>query len=201
MSATAGPAARRDPGGHPDAATGARPASCPYLLAEDWCLALGPARARSTAVMPCGRPAGADRRPAAAPLPGPRAARQPARPSSDARQRHRQAPASTPASASTRLAGRRTIALTRPIPVLLERRLQRTTRAVDHRAHPPPRRARPRPDHAAGGRARPGRPVRRPGAARDQLGRARARAPAAQAAVSAGSRGRTSSRTRPAPPR
>ncbi|HTS15134.1 MAG TPA: hypothetical protein VMH24_05670 [Candidatus Sulfotelmatobacter sp.] len=115
MSASAGPAARRDPAG-PDV-PGILAGLCPYLLAEGgaWRSARPAAEHRCHAVRPPAALTGDQQRRlclvrehAACPT------------FLDARQRHEQALVRAGVHLD-RLAGRRTTALTRPIPVILDR--------------------------------------------------------------------------------
>ena len=115
MSATLGPAARRDPPGS-DAAT-VLAALCPYLLAEDgaWRSAWPAVEHRCHAVRPPAALTGDQQRRLCLV-----AAHGECPTYVDAREHHRQALIDAGVHVE-RLAGRRTTALTRPIPVLLER--------------------------------------------------------------------------------
>ena len=115
MSATAGPAARRDPPGS-DAAT-VLAGLCPYLLAEDgaWRSARPASEHRCHAVRPPAALTGDQQRRLCLV-----AAHAECPTFLDARQHHHQALVDAGVHVE-RLAGRRTTALTRPIPVLLER--------------------------------------------------------------------------------
>lgn len=115
MSVTAGPAARREPVGSDAAAVLA--GLCPYLFAEDgaWRAARPASEHRCHAVRPPAALTGDQQRrlclvPAHAACPT----------FIDARQHHRQALVDAGVHMD-RLDGRRTTALTRPIPVLLDR--------------------------------------------------------------------------------
>ena len=115
MSATAGPAARRDPPGS-DAAT-VLAGLCPYLLAEGgaWRSARPASEHRCHAVRPPAALTGDQQRRLCLV-----AAHAECPTFVDARQHHQQALLDAGVHVE-RLAGRRTTALTRPIPVLLER--------------------------------------------------------------------------------